>query len=98
MPDDAIGLAESEVDRIRRLASRHGILQVQLFGSRARSHGRTDSDVDLLVDLAPGRDLLDLIAFKQDVEEALGCVADVVTRASLGPYLRDQVLAEAKPL
>ena len=55
MPDDAIGLAESEVDRIRRIASRHGLLQVQLFGSRARRHSRTDSDGDLLVDLAPGR-------------------------------------------
>lgn len=98
MPDDAIGLAECQVHRIHQIAGRHGVLRVQVFGSRARRHGRVDSDVDLLVDLAPGRDLLDLIAFKQDVEEALGCAADVVTRGSLSPYLRDQVLAEARPL
>jgi predicted nucleotidyltransferase len=50
-----------------------------------------------LVDLEPGRDLLDLAGFKVDLEEALGCKVDVVTEKSLSPYLRERILAEARP-
>jgi hypothetical protein len=50
------------------------------------------------VDLAPDRDLLDLAAFKLDLEDLLGCRVDVVTEAGISPYLRDRILAEAKPL
>jgi predicted nucleotidyltransferase len=66
------------------------VLRSQLFGSRARGANHVSSDIDLLVDLVVGRDLIDLIAFKQDVEEALGCTVDVVARAGLSLYLRDQ--------
>jgi predicted nucleotidyltransferase len=98
MPDGPMALDDSQVHLIRQIAARHGVLRVQLFGSRTTAHSRPDSDVDLLIDLPPGRDLLDLIGFKQDVEEALGCAADVVTPGGLSPYLRDQVLAQARPL
>ena len=33
-----------------------------------------------------------------DLEEALGCEVDVVTEAGLSPYLRERILAEARPL
>jgi predicted nucleotidyltransferase len=85
MTHEAVALDDDQVRWIRALAARHGILRIQVFGSRATGHNRPDSDVDLLVDLAPDRDLLDLIAFKQDVEEALGCTADVVTPGGLSP-------------
>jgi hypothetical protein len=35
------------------------------------------------------RDLLDLIEFKLDLENLLGCKVDVVTEAGLSPYLRE---------
>ena len=53
------------------------------------------SDLDLLVEMEPGRTLLDLVAIKQDLEELLGCKVDVVTEAAISPYLRDKVLHEA---
>lgn len=87
-----------QATKIRRLAARHGVVRVRVFGSRARDEADTTSDLDLLVDLAPNRDLLDLIAFKLDVEDLLGCHVDVVTEAALSPYLRDGVLAEARSL
>ncbi len=83
---------------IRRLAAAHGVVRVRVFGSRARGEADTASDLDLLVDLDPDRDLLDLIAFKLDVEDLLGCRVDVLTEAALSPYLRDGVLAEARSL
>jgi predicted nucleotidyltransferase len=93
----AIDLTQQPTD-IRRLAAIHGIIRVRMFGSRARGRGNAASDLDLLVDLAPDRDLLHLIAFKLHVEDLLGCRVDVLTEAALSPYLRDVVLAKAKSL
>lgn len=83
---------------IRRLAAAHGVVHLRVFGSLARGEADAASDLDLLVDLASDRDLLDLIAFKLDVEDLLGRRVDVLTEAALSPYLREGVLAEARPL
>jgi predicted nucleotidyltransferase len=85
-------------DAVHRIAALHGVHSVRVFGSVARGEQRPDSDIDLLVDLEPRRSLLDLIAFAQDLEEALGRHVDAVTERSLSPYLRDKILAEALPL
>ena len=87
--------SSAEVLRVARL---HGAVDVRVFGSRARGDAAADSDLDLLVTLAGGRSLLDLVAIKQDLEERLGVRVDVVTAASVSPYMRDAVLAEAVSL
>jgi predicted nucleotidyltransferase len=79
---------------ILRIAARYGIGNVRVFGSFARGKGRPDSDLDLLVDLEPGRSLLDIIAAKQDLEDLLQRKVDVVTERSLSPYFRDSVTQE----
>ena len=87
-----------KIPEIRRLADAHGVARLRVFGSRARRADTGTSDLDLLVDLAPDRDLLDLAAFKLDLEDLLGCQVDVVTEAGISPYLRDRILAEARLL
>ncbi len=69
-----------------------------MFGSVARGTATERCDLDLLVDVEPGRDLFDLVAFKQEIEEVLGRQVDVLTENSLSPYLREKVLHEAVPL
>jgi len=69
-----------------------------VFGSYASGTASSKSDFDLLVDLDPDRDLLDLIEFKLDLEELLDCKVDVVTEGALSPYLRDRILRQAAPL
>jgi predicted nucleotidyltransferase len=91
-------LVERHQAKIRAIAARHGARSVRVFGSLARGDARDDSDLDLLVDLEPGRSLLDMIAIKQDLEDVLGRSVDVVTERGLSPYLRQRVLAEAIPL
>lgn len=83
---------------ILRFARAHGATRVRVFGSVARGEETAGSDLDLLVDLAPGRSLLDLVAIKQDLADLLGREVDVVTEAGLSPYLRDGVLREAVAL
>ena len=80
------------------VTSRYGIHNVRVFGSFVRGEDRANSDIDLLVDLDPGRSLLDLIAAKQDLEDLLGRTVDVITARSLSPYVRDSVLNGAVPL
>jgi uncharacterized protein len=83
---------------VRRIAAAHGAGNVRVFGSVGRGEQDTSSDLDLLVDMAEGRSLFDLIALSNDLEESLGVDVDVVTEASLSPYLRDRVLDEAVAL
>jgi len=79
-------------------ATRHGAHNVRIFGSVARGSDTSDSDIDLLVEFEPERSLYDLVGLQLDIESLLGRRADVVTEASLSAYLRDRVLAEARPL
>ena len=83
---------------IREIAAAHGAERVRVFGSVARGESGDDSDIDLLVDLVPGRDLFDLVAIKQDLEDLLGRAVDVVTEAGVSPYIREAVLRDAIPL
>jgi predicted nucleotidyltransferase len=83
---------------ILQVAAQHGARNVQVFGSIVRGEATSDSDLDLLVKLDPGRSLIDLIAIKQDLEDLLGCKVDIVTEAAISPYIKDQVLKEAVSL
>jgi predicted nucleotidyltransferase len=56
--------------RIVELAARHGARNVRVFGSTVRGDAGPRSDIDLLVDIEPGRTLLDLIGLEQDLEDA----------------------------
>jgi hypothetical protein len=85
-------------EEILKVAASHGATDVRLFGSRARGEAGVDSDVDLLVRLASGRSLLDLVAVKQDLEDLLGCSVDVVTEEAISPYIRPAVLKEVTTL
>ena len=91
-------LSDRDAEEVRRIARRHGAVRVRVFGSYATGAASESSDLDLLVDFEPGRDLLDLIAVKQDVEAALGRSVDVAEEDGLSPYLRDRIVREARPL
>ena len=85
-------------EEILATATKRGARNVRLFGSVARGEANTDSDVDILVEMEPGRSLLDLSGLLLDLEELLGCSVDVATEDSLHWYIKDKVLREAVPL
>lgn len=91
-------LTPARRSKLLDIATRYGVRNIRVFGSVARGEERPGSDLDLLVDMEPGRSLLDLVAFWQDLEEALGRKVDVVSEGGLSPFLRQKILAEAKPL
>jgi predicted nucleotidyltransferase len=69
-----------------------------LFGSVARGEDGPESDVDLLVDSGPDVGLLQLIALRDEVGDALGTPVDVVPVHALKPEVAARALAEAVPL
>ena len=75
-----------------------GVHKVRVFGSLARGEAGPASDVDLLVELAPGRTLLDLVDFRREAEDILGQSVHVATADMLKERIRAAVLAEALPL
>jgi len=83
---------------IARIATAHGARNVRVFGSARRGEASVTSDLDLLVDMSEGRNLLDLIALSNDLEDRLGLEVDVVTEGGLSPYLRELILSEAVAL
>jgi predicted nucleotidyltransferase len=77
------------------LAEKYGASEVRVFGSVARGTADEQSDIDFLVELAPGRSLLDLGGLLYELQQLLGRNVDVVTSAGLRPRIREQVLREA---
>ena len=93
-----MSLVRKNRDRIVSIATRHGARKVRVFGSALRGDARVDSDIDLLVDLEPGRSLLDHVGLWQDLEELLGRRVDVVVEGGISPHLERHILTEARPL
>lgn len=85
-------------DNLLALASRHHATRIRIFGSVARGEDKPGSDIDLLVDFAPEASLLDLVGLQQDAEALLGRQVDVVTPEGVSPFLRERILADARPL
>lgn len=82
-------------DEIIEIAERRGAHNVRIFGSVARGEADERSDVDFLVELEPGRSLLDLGCLLMDLQQLLGHPVDVVTERGLRERIRERVLEEA---
>ena len=85
-------------EEILQLAAKHGAHKVRIFGSVARGEADASSDIDFLVEMEPDRSLFDLGGLLMDLQELLGCKADVVTEKGLRQRIRERVLSEAVPL
>ena len=84
-------------DEIEAIA-RHGAHDVRVFGSIVRGEANSQSDIDLLVDLEPGRSIMDLGGLLMDLQEHLHCKVDVMTPTMLKPRVRERALREATAL
>src|SRR5215475_11149700 len=66
-------------------------------GLRIRRPGEADddSDLDLLIDVAPGHGYFDMAGFALDVEALLGVFTQVATENGLKARMRNRIIAEA---
>ena len=91
-------LLQEKREDILRIATKRGATNVRIFGSVAPGEADSESDIDLLVDLEPGRSLFDLGGLPMDLQDLLGHKVDVVTERGLRERIRERVLREAKSL
>ena len=95
---DLDSLLAQNKDGIREICRRYGASNIRVFGSVARHDAGEASDIDLLVDLEPGRTLFDLGGLSYDLERLLGRRVDVATPGLLRARIRSRILQEAVPL
>ena len=88
-------LVDAHRSEIKHIVARHHGRSVAIFGSVARGDERPGSDIDFLVELAPGTRPFEILRLGAELEEALGVSVDVGTPESLRPSLRATALAEA---
>jgi predicted nucleotidyltransferase len=95
----------TELERIQQqkknilaIARQHGIVRLRLFGSIVRGEETPQSDIDLLVDLEPGRSMFDLGGALIQLQELLRRKVDIVTEGGLHWYLKEKIMQEAVPL
>ena len=88
-------LLQEKREDILRIAAKRGAYNVRVFGSVARGEADSKSDIDILVDMEPGRSLFDLGGLLMDLQDLLGHDVDVVTERGLRERIRERVLKES---
>lgn len=93
---DTLHRQRREIDA---LARQYGARRIRVFGSVSRGEERPDSDVDFLVDLPHGYDLItQRIPLTQKLSELTGRQVEVIPEHELNRHIRDSVLKEAVDL
>ena len=85
-------------DAILRVAAKHGVQRIRVFGSVARGDAGPQSDVDFLIDVGPSHSPFFPGGLVSDLEALLGRHVDVVEPDGLYAPLKATVLKEAVPL
>ncbi len=93
-----IDLLQAKREDVLKVAQRHGVTSIRVFGSVARCAESAESDVNLLVTTGPKVSPWFPAGLILDLEQLLGRPIDIVTESGLNPLIRDQVLTEAVAL
>lgn len=90
----------AELQALRPLFEKEGVTRMALFGSRSRGDHRPDSDVDLLIDVAPDREfsLLDVVGVAHIVEDSLGLGSSVVIREDASDRFMGRIAPDLIPV
>ena len=85
-------------EKIAEFCQRHHIKRLALFGSALRDDFKSDSDVDVLVEVEPGTriGMIRLAGIELELSEILGRKVDMHTPGFISKYFRNQVLTEAE--
>ncbi len=87
--DDAIRILRRHAGEIRA----RGVTALALFGSIARGEAPPDSDIDVVVDIEPGRkfSLIDQGGLRVRLSELFGREVDLVIREDLKAAFREEI-------
>ncbi|HYL75580.1 MAG TPA: nucleotidyltransferase family protein [Bryobacteraceae bacterium] len=91
---------DTHVDQtsLAEVCRRYGVKELSLFGSTVRGEMRPESDIDIMVEFEPGV-RIGLIKFEslaEELEALAGRKVDLVTKRGLKPWIRPEVLKDAR--
>jgi len=72
----------------------NGAKKICIFGSYARGEEGPDSDLDIMVEFAEKKSLLDIIGIEQELTDETGIKVDLLTERSISPYMIDEIKKE----
>ena len=76
------------------ICRRNDVAMMGVFGSEVRGEATERSDIDLLVRFDKPKSLLSMVALEREMTEVLGIKVDLLTEASISPYLRERIIGE----
>ena len=78
---------------IKPILNKHGITDINLFGSYARGDARPDSDIDIYCDKGNIITLIDQVVLEEELENALNKKIDLVfNTARMNQSFRDNIM------
>jgi hypothetical protein len=82
------------IDELRNTLRAHGVIKASVFGSFARGEATPESDLDLLVTLAPGKTYLDLGGLQYELEKNIPGGVDITTKLNrhFEPYITKDLM------
>lgn len=91
--DEILATLRAHAPELRR----RGVLHAALFGSRARDEGRTASDIDIFIEVAPDAPVgvFEYTGITQYIEDLFPHRVDVADRLRLKPLVRPSAERDA---
>jgi len=87
---------DETIDKLVSILKKHGAKRIEIFGSYARGEAKSGSDLDVIVEFKKRKSLLELVGIEQELEDVLGMKVDLLTKASISPYLIERIEKESK--
>jgi len=84
------------MEKLIQILKKHGAKRIEIFGSYARGEQKETSDLDIIVEFEKRKSLLELVGIEQELEDHLGIKVDLLTEASISPYLIEKIKKECK--
>ena len=98
--NQTLHLGDTQIDgpSLAEVCRRDGVKELSLFGSTVRGEMRPESDIDIMVEFEPGvrTGLIKFETLIEALESLVGRRVDLVTRRGLKPWVRSQVLRDAR--
>ncbi|HIC93378.1 MAG TPA: hypothetical protein EYP09_03910 [Anaerolineae bacterium] len=85
---------EEVFEKIVQVLKDRGARKIAIFGSFVRGEEKPESDIDVIVEFAGRKSLLELVRIERELSEALGIKVDLLTEKSISPYLIDTIKKE----
>lgn len=93
MNKDKRNKIEEISNKLPAVLSSYPVSSASVFGSIAKGDDNTDSDIDILIEFTPGSkySMFDLIDIENILTKTFNRKVDLVTKASLSPYIQESV-------